>query len=71
MAFNNSLDKLNRIVTQTFRANDKRVKRNRARALKRYPWIFGRCSREFRRIYLQEPTTQHLDHDYNPIDGCN
>ena len=45
----------------------------RERALKMYPWICGRCAREFTRANLQELTVHHRnhDHDYNPADGSN
>lgn len=45
----------------------------RERALKMYPWICGRCSREFTRLNLQELTVHHRDHnhDNNPANGSN
>ena len=45
----------------------------RERALKLYPWICGRCAREFERIGLSELTVHHVDHnhDNNPNDGSN
>lgn len=45
----------------------------RQRALKLYPWICGRCMREFTRANLQELTVHHRDHnhDNNPSDGSN
>jgi hypothetical protein len=38
-----------------------------------YPWICGRCSREFTRENLHELTVHHRDHnhDNNPEDGSN
>ena len=38
-----------------------------------YPWICGRCRREFTRTNLQELTVHHRDHnhDNNPTDGSN
>ena len=38
-----------------------------------YPWICGRCAREFTRANLQELTVHHRnhDHDFNPADGSN
>ena len=38
-----------------------------------YPWICGRCSREFSRENIQELTVHHRDHnhDNNPLDGSN
>jgi len=45
----------------------------RDRALKLYPWICGRCSREFSGKNLSELTVHHRDHnhDNNPDDGSN
>lgn len=45
----------------------------RARALKMYPHICGRCGREFSGKRLRELTVHHKnhDHDYNPPDGSN
>jgi len=45
----------------------------RDRALKMYPWVCGRCTREFTRDNLRELTVHHRnhDHDYNPEDGSN
>jgi len=38
-----------------------------------YPWICGRCAREFNRDNLRELTVHHRDHDHdnNPADGSN
>ncbi len=45
----------------------------REQALKLYPWICGRCAREFTRANLRELTVHHInhDHDCNPVDGSN
>lgn len=45
----------------------------RQRALKMYPWICGRCAREFARANVHELTVHHRDHDHdnNPEDGSN
>ena len=45
----------------------------RDRALKLYPWICGRCAREFAGVRLKELTVHHRDgnHDNNPKDGSN
>jgi len=45
----------------------------RERALKMYPWICGRCVREFTSKNLSELTVHHKDHnhDNNPLDGSN
>jgi 5-methylcytosine-specific restriction endonuclease McrA len=73
MTTEKSPGKLDRIVAQARRATDEREKGYRARALKLYPWICGRCAREFSRENLQELTVHHRDHDHdnNPADGSN
>lgn len=45
----------------------------RERALKLFPWICGRCSREFTSRNVRELTVHHKDHnhDNNPADGSN
>ena len=66
-------DKLDRIVAEARRNAEQRDKGYRERALKMYPWICGRCAREFTRANLQELTVHHRnhDHDCNPPDGSN
>jgi hypothetical protein len=53
--------------------NARRESGYRERALKLYPWICGRCAREFDRRNLSELTVHHVDHnhDNNPADGSN
>lgn len=65
--------KLDRIVAQARRDAEQRDRGYRERALKMYPWICGRCAREFTRANLQELTVHHRnhDHDFNPPDGSN
>lgn len=64
---------LDRVVAQARRDAEQRQQGYRERALKMYPWICGRCAREFTRANLQELTVHHRnhDHDYNPPDGSN
>ena len=66
-------DKLDRIVAEARRAAEKRELGYRERALKIYPWICGRCAREFTRANVRELTVHHRDHnhDNNPPDGSN
>jgi len=68
-----SPDKLDRIVAEARRASNEREQGYRAKALRMYPWICGRCAREFNRENLQELTVHHRDHDHdnNPQDGSN
>ena len=53
--------------------NAKRESGYREKALKLFPWICGRCAREFDRRNLSELTVHHVDHDHgnNPGDGSN
>lgn len=66
-------DRLDRVVAQARRDADQREKGYRDRALKMYPWICGRCAREFSRANLQELTVHHRNHNHddNPPDGSN
>lgn len=45
----------------------------REKALKLFPWVCGRCGREFEGKKLRELTVHHRDHnhDNNPPDGSN
>jgi hypothetical protein len=53
--------------------NARRESGYREQALKLFPWICGRCAREFDRKNLSELTVHHVDHnhDNNPRDGSN
>lgn len=66
-------DKLDKIVADARRASEERDKGYREQALKMYPHICGRCSREFTHKNLSELTVHHRDHnhDNNPADGSN
>jgi 5-methylcytosine-specific restriction endonuclease McrA len=66
-------DKLDSIVANAHRERDKREHDYREQALKLYPWVCGRCGREFTRETLHELTVHHRDHnhDNNPSDGSN
>lgn len=65
--------KLDRIVADARKSYEQRENGYRQRALKLYPWICGRCMREFERSNIQELTVHHRDHDHdnNPADGSN
>ncbi len=65
--------KLDRIVADARRDAERRDRGYREQALKLYPWICGRCAREFTRANLRELTVHHKnhDHDCNPPDGSN
>lgn len=66
-------NKLDKVVAEAHRHRDQREQDYRERSLKLYPWICGRCSREFTRANLHELTVHHRDHnhDNNPLDGSN
>jgi len=65
--------KLDAIVAAAHHNRSSREQDYRAKSLKMYPWICGRCSREFTRENLQELTVHHRDHnhDNNPDNGSN
>jgi len=73
MSSKNSTDKLDHVVSQARVAREEREQSYRSRALKMYPWVCGRCAREFNEQNLQELTVHHRDHDHdnNPGDGSN
>ena len=66
-------ERLDRVVAEAQRARLLREQGYRERALKLFPWVCGRCGREFTRETLRELTVHHRDHDHdnNPPDGSN
>jgi len=66
-------ERLDRIVADARKARDEREESYRGRALRLYPWICGRCAREFDHSNVHELTVHHKDHnhDHNPMDGSN
>ena len=65
--------RLDQVVADAIRNRQSREAGYREQALKIYPWICGRCAREFVRENLQQLTVHHKDHnhDNNPPDGSN
>ena len=65
--------RLDRLVADARRSQAQRETTYRERALKIYPWICGRCAREFAGSTLRMLTVHHRDHnhDNNPPDGSN
>jgi len=65
--------RLDRVVADARRAAEERATGYRERALKIYPWVCGRCAREFTHSNLQLLEVHHRDHnhDNNPPDGSN
>lgn len=66
-------NRLDQVVAQARKAREEREQGYREQALKLYPWVCGRCAREFDRSNLRELTVHHRDHnhDHNPPDGSN
>lgn len=66
-------ERLDKIIADARRHQDERAKGYRERAMKLYPWVCGRCAREFEPKNLRELTVHHKDHDHdnNPADGSN
>lgn len=66
-------DRLDGVVARAQRERLQRDQGYREQALKLFPWICGRCEREFTRATLRELTVHHRDHDHtnNPPDGSN
>jgi len=65
--------KSQQIVSEARRNQESREQSYRGQALKLYPWVCGRCAREFSHKTLTELTVHHKDHnhDNNPADGSN
>ena len=65
--------KVDQIVAEARRKRELREQDYREQALKIYPWVCGRCAREFTRANVQQLTVHHKDHnhDNNPPDGSN
>ncbi len=65
--------RLERVVAEARKSREERERGYREQALKLYPWVCGRCRREFTLANVQELTVHHRDHDHdnNPPDGSN
>lgn len=65
--------KADRVVAEARRGQAQRETGYREQALKIYPWICGRCAREFTPATVRMLTVHHRDHDHdnNPPDGSN
>jgi 5-methylcytosine-specific restriction endonuclease McrA len=66
-------NRLDQVVARARRDAEQRGHGYRDRALGMYPWICGRCAREFTRSNLSELTVHHRNHNHddNPADGSN
>lgn len=73
MAVDKKTSKAAKVLAEQREYIAKREKSYREQALKLYPWVCGRCSREFSGANLRELTVHHRDHDHdnNPSDGSN
>jgi len=69
----NDRSKLDRILAEHRRTVSELEQGYRQQALKIYPWICGRCGRDFTHANVRELTVHHRDHnhDNNPPDGSN
>ncbi len=65
--------KMDQVVAEARRNRERREQDYREQALKIYPWVCGRCAREFTRANVLQLTVHHKDHnhDNNPPDGSN
>jgi hypothetical protein len=65
--------KREQILAEAKRNREQRSVGYRDQALKMFPHICGRCTREFSGKKLRELTVHHKDHDHdnNPPDGSN
>ena len=70
---NSEKERQDKVVAEARQSRSQREKTYREKALKMYPWVCGRCGREFSGKRLRELTVHHRDHnhDYNPPDGSN
>lgn len=61
------------LVAEARKQQELREQSYRGQALKMYPWICGRCTREFTHANLSELTVHHRNHNHddNPADGSN
>lgn len=66
-------DKQSQLVMAARREQEERDQSYRGQALKMYPWVCGRCAREFTHKNLAELTVHHRNHNHddNPADGSN
>ncbi|MGB5157557.1 YajD family HNH nuclease [Desulfobacterium sp. N47] len=66
-------DGTEKILSEVKRQRELREKTYRERALKLFPHVCAKCSREFTGKKLRELTVHHRDHDHdnNPPDGSN
>lgn len=66
-------ERMERIIAEARATRESREKTYREKALKLFPWVCARCTREFEGKKIRELTVHHKDHnhDNNPPDGSN
>ena len=67
------MNKIDKLVADARQNAEARGHGYREQALKLFPWVCGKCKREFTRETLSELTVHHKDHnhDNNPSNGSN
>jgi len=70
---NDKTARTDRLIADAVRSRLARAADYREQALKIYPWVCGRCGREFTHRNLRELTVHHRNHNHddNPSDGSN
>jgi hypothetical protein len=70
---NSDAEKYDKIIAEMRKEEQLRQAGYREKALKLFPHVCGRCTREFEGKKLRELTVHHRDHnhDNNPLDGSN
>lgn len=70
---NSDSKQIDHVVAEMRKEEQARQAGYREQALKLFPHVCGRCTREFEGKKLRELTVHHRDHnhDYNPPDGSN
>jgi len=70
---NDKTARTDRLIADAVRSRLARAGGSREQALKIYPWVCGRCGREFTHRNLRELTVHHRNHNHddNPSDGSN
>ena len=53
------------IVSEARKQQELREQSYRGQALKMYPWLCGRCAREFTHANLSELTVHHRNHNHD------
>lgn len=64
---------IDKLILDARQQKEEREQGYREQALKMYPWICGRCAREFNHTNVRELTVHHKNHNHddNPADGSN